>query len=127
MLAPRRAIPRRPLTLGEGWLRKGMRSRGVFQPRLKLEVLEDRTLLAASFLADPVQSDRFILQLTEDVPGSVDLLRLRNNGSYLEYSLNDAPFTPDLNSFVPGIQPLTLANISRADVSLGAGNDKLLL
>src|SRR5262245_21823061 len=93
---------------------------------LRLEVLEDRTLPAVTFFGDPDNAGKFVVQFTEDVPGASDTLLLRAaSGGQLEYQLNGAPFTTDLNSATSGVQPLAFAAISRIDVSRGGGADVL--
>lgn len=94
--------------------------------RLKLELLEDRAVPAVLFFGDPNNPGKSIVQFTEDVPGTSDTLLLRpTNDGLLQYQLNGAAFTTDLNSSLPGVQSLSLTAISRIDVTLGGGSDVL--
>ncbi len=96
--------------------------------RLWLEPLEDRTLLSASFGPDPGNPGMFIVQFGEDFPGTADTLVLRqNNGGELEYNLNGAGFTNDLDSTTLEIEALSFNAISKINVALGGGDDTLNL
>ena len=94
--------------------------------RLNLKKLEDRAVPAVVFFSDPANPGKSIVQFSEDVPGASDTLLLRpTNGGLLQYQLNGAAFTTDLNSTLAGVQSLSLTAISRVDVLLGAGDDVL--
>ncbi|MCI0739665.1 MAG: hypothetical protein L0Y72_11515, partial [Gemmataceae bacterium] len=82
---------------------------------------------SASFLSDPVNPGRFVVQLSEDIPGTADLLAVGVAGGQLQYNLNGAGFTNDLDSATPGTQALAMSAISRIDVTLGGGGDTLTL
>src|SRR5262245_37598324 len=94
---------------------------------LRLESLDARTTPSTTFLSDPVNAGKFIVQFQEDVPGLSDNLTLQVSGGQLQYQLNGSGFTSDLNSSTPGTQTLTFSSISRIDVALMAGNDTLTL
>ncbi len=81
---------------------------------------------SVTFFGDPANTGKFIVRFGEDVPGTSDTLLLRpTNGGQLQYQLNGAAFTTDLDSTTPGIQALSLTSISRIDVLLDGGNDTL--
>ncbi len=92
-----------------------------------IERLDARTLLSAAFANDPLNPGKFIVQFAEDAAVTNDTLSLRISGGELQYALNTAVFTNDLNSSTPGVQALSFSLISRIDVTLLAGNDTLTL
>ncbi len=100
-------------------------ARRYFLPRL--EHLEDRSLPSASFAPDPLHAGKFVVQLAEDIPGTADLLAVRVASGQLQYKLNGAGFTSDLDSTTLGTQALALSDISRIDVTLGGGGDTFTL
>jgi Ca2+-binding RTX toxin-like protein len=84
-------------------------------------------LPSASFVGDPSNPGKFIVQFGEDIPGTSDALTLRLAGGQLQYALNGAGFTNDLDSSTPGVQSLSFSVVSRIDVTLLSGNDSLTL
>src|SRR5262249_10220361 len=94
--------------------------------RLVLEALECRTLPSVTFFSDVANPGKNIVQFTEDVSGASDTLLLSpSNGGQLQYQLNGAALSTDLNTALAGTQPLSLSAISRIDVLLGNGNNLL--
>jgi Ca2+-binding RTX toxin-like protein len=92
-----------------------------------IERLEERRLLSAAITNDAANLGKFTVSLLEDVAGANDALSLRVASGQLQYKLNAADFTSDLNSSSPGVQALSLSQISRLDISLLTGNDALTL
>ncbi|HVK18881.1 MAG TPA: calcium-binding protein, partial [Fimbriiglobus sp.] len=97
-----------------------------FRSRPRVEWLEDRSAPSVSYVETPPLSGQYTVTFAE--AGAADALILRRGSSgLLEYSLNGAPFSTDLSSTDPGVQPLSLAVISQVVVGLGGGNDSLTL
>lgn len=83
--------------------------------------------MSATFAADPASPGKFAVTLAEDVANTNDSLTLRVFSGQLQYSLNGASFTNDLNSASPGVQALSIFAISQVNVQLLGGNDALRL
>ncbi len=114
---------------------KASRRRNSWKPRSversffgAIESLEDRRLLSVS-VSRTGSAPNYLVTFTDNATAPVNnqiVLRFNTGTQDLEYSLNGAPFTNDLDP-APGVQNAAFNDILAINTNLGPGADNLVL